>query len=474
MTYALQGHVWDFIYAVFTVIDILIMLALILARRSTVRRQVIWFIVMLINPVIMFAAYIMIGKPVFRRRFRTYRNEGIETIDRYIMARTDMAEPLGAARALARSGALEFTYDSSATYIPGGTQYFGSLFGDLRRAEHLIAVECYVIRRDRTAKEFMDILEERAKAGVRVYVSFDDYGYDGGDMRFVERLKKAGCHLSFFHNMNRTMFSPKKNCRDHRKTVVIDGRIAYQGGYNIGNEYLGDGPFGEWRDAAVRITGPQAKNMLRLFRDLWLYSEREEIDFPELKAEVPASDSPVPMQIIPGDPVAPDDNPVGIEFLTLIGYARSSIYIETPYFTPTRPVLKELLMKAKSGVDVRIVIPDVADHPCVFWANRHYADMAIKAGCKVYEYHGGFLHSKTIVADRFYASVGTANFDERSVKINLECNVLMYSREMGERVADEVLQDISKSTEYTHEMYASRTGWERVKTFFSMLNYDQL
>lgn len=474
MAYALAGHTWDFIYTVFAAIDILVIGALLAARRSTFRRQAVWFIIMLINPVVMFGAYIMVGKPVFRRRFRVYRNEGIDLIDRAIMDRTSMAEPLSAARALARSGALGFSADSSAAYIPGGTQYFGSLFGDLRRAQSLIAIECYVIRRDRTGKEFLDILEERARAGVKVYISFDDYGYDGGDMLFVSRLKKSGCRISFFHNMNRMMFSPKKNCRDHRKTVVIDGRIAYQGGYNIGNEYLGDGPLGEWRDAAVRIVGPQAGKMLGLFADLWMYSEKEDLrGLPDFAAAAPA-ENPVAMQIIPGDPVIPEENPVGIEFLTLIGCARSSIYIETPYFVPPRAILRELMLRARSGVDVRIIIPEIGDHPCVYWANRHYADMAIKAGCRVYEYRGGFLHSKTIVADRFYCSVGTANFDERSVKINLECNVLMYSSEMGMRMADEFMRDLSKSTEYTHEMYMSRTRGQKIRTFLSLLNYDQL
>ena len=473
MAYALAGHTWDFIYTVFAAIDILVIGALLAARRSTFRRQAVWFIIMLINPVVMFGAYIMVGKPVFRRRFRVYRNEGIDLIDRAIMDRTSMAEPLSAARALARSGALGFSADSSAAYIPGGTQYFGSLFGDLRRAQSLIAIECYVIRRDRTGKEFLDILEERARAGVKVYISFDDYGYDGGDMLFVSRLKKSRCRISFFHNMNRMMFSPKKNCRDHRKTVVIDGRIAYQGGYNIGNEYLGDGPLGEWRDAAVRIRGPAADFYTRTVLQDWRYASREDMVCNEsLYRGEKAGD--VTVQLTCGGPDMPGTNSIHMQYVSIADACRRRIWITTPYLGPTEPLVYLLRLRALEGADVRIIIPDIGDHAFVYWGNRFSASRLMDAGVRVYEYHDGFIHAKTAVGDGCYCSVGSANMDPRSMNLNFECNAMVYSEEMAADMEKAFEKDLERCTPYTMEMYRRRNMVQRFKTFLSRFLADLL
>ena len=474
MDYALKDHTWDFLYLIFMVIDLYIVVNLLVRKRSDFRKQLGWLIVMIFNPIVGFGAYIMVGKPMFIRSFARHKNEGMEIIDRKISESPVCRKSLSVARALSASGALAYSEDSSVSYIGRGSQYFDELYTDLRKAQTSICIECYIIRRDETSREFMDILSERARAGVDVRVIFDDYGYDGKDMRYIKGMKDAGCRCVFFHNMNRLLFSPLKNCRNHRKTVVIDGRIAYQGGFNIGDEYMGEGPLGEWRDAAVRIVGPQAQQLGRMFAEDWEYTTKEDISgLPALFPRVePAGDTP--MQVVPGDPVVQDLNPLMCQFLAMIECSGDSLYIETPYFVPPRPIFEALAMRARSGTDVRIIIPDEADHPCVYWSNRHYASIMMEAGAKVYEYHGGFIHTKMIIGDGQYCSVGSANFDERSIHINLECNVLMYSEKMGEKLTEEFMRDLGNSTEYTMEMYDSRTRSQRFKTFLSLITYDQL
>lgn len=471
--YVLKDHTWDFLYAVFFVVDVVIIAELVVRKRSTMRRQFFWAVLMLFNPIVCFGAYMMVGRPIFRREFARYRNEGLGTIDAKIAAGGGSGD-LEVARALSMCGALEYSEDSGAEYIGSGNAYFGRLFEDLRSAEKSIAIECYIIRRDATSREFMDILLERARAGVDVYVLFDDYGYDGGTMGYVRGMREAGCRIAFFHNMNRLMFSPKKNCRNHRKTVVIDGRIAYQGGFNIGDEYKGLGPLGDWRDAAVRVAGPQAGQLLRLFEDDWKYTTREDVSGVPSLAPTAGPEGGVPMQVVPGNPVVPDRNPVLYQFVEMIRSARESVLIETPYLVPPEPVLELLRRKARSGVRVEAVFPAEADHPCVYWANRRYADRMMEAGARTFEYNVGFIHTKMVIVDGRLCSVGTANFDERSVRLNLECNVMMYSEDMGGKLVAEYDRDKAECTEYTREMYASRTRGQKLRTFLSMLNYDQL
>lgn len=474
MDYVLKGHTWDLLYLIFLTIDIYIVANLLIRKRSDFRKQLGWLIVMIANPIIGFGAYIMVGKPIFSRGFTRYKGEGMDLIERKMAEDPSCRKRLSVARALSASGALAYSEDSSVSYIGRGSQYFDELYTDLRKAELSICVECYIIRRDETSREFMDILSERARNGVEVRVIFDDYGYDGKSLRYIRGMREAGCECVLFHNMNRLMFSPLKNCRNHRKTVVIDGRVAYQGGFNIGDEYMGEGPLGEWRDAAVRITGPQAQQLGRMFVEDWRYAARKDISgrgaiFPHTE---PTGD--VPMQVVPGNPVVQDLNPLMCQFMSMIECSTDSLYIETPYFIPPRPIFEALVMRARSGTDVRIIIPYEADHPCVYWGNRHYASIMMEAGAKVYEYRGGFIHTKMVIGDGSYCSIGSANFDERSVRINLECNVMMYSEEMGDKLRGEFMRDLGNSTEYTPEMYGSRTAWQRLKTFFSLIPYDQL
>lgn len=167
---------------------------------------------------------------------------------------------------------MEYSADSDAEYIGAGSKFFACMTADIEAAKESILIECYIIRRDATSRDFIDLLCRKSSEGVRVMIMFDDYGYDGGTKGYIRTLRKAGVEVAVFHNMSRYLLSPVKNVRNHRKTVVVDGKIAYQGGYNIGDEYLGKGKFGDWRDAAVRITGPQAVQIMRMFADDWGYA----------------------------------------------------------------------------------------------------------------------------------------------------------------------------------------------------------
>ena len=334
-------------------------------------------------------------------------------------------------------------------------------------------MEYYIIRKDALGNEIMDILTEKAREGVEVRLLVDAIGFNTG-VKEKKRFKEAGGRLCMFHSMATCMLSPKKNNRNHRKLAVIDGEIGYIGGFNIGVEYLGKGEFGHWRDSAVRIKGSAVNALCVRFGLDWKYASRENIlterrYYPECDFE-----GDIPVQIVSGGPDMETTNGIAFQYMQMINQANESILIHTPYFGPGDAFIMALRAAAMRGVDVRIIIPDIGDHPFVYWANRKYASMVMEDGVKVYEYHDGFVHSKTMVVDGHWCSVGSANFDDRSMRLNFEANAMVYSDEIGKEMIDAFEEDLGRCTEYTMEMFSDRTLIQRMRTNISWLVSEQL
>ncbi len=467
-----SGAVWLYTETVFFFIGVAILAMQFYYRSITVKKAIVWALGFWIAPILTVVAWTFIGRPFFRRRIPTHEWEDRETVDA-LLAQDPMNRDYRVMRTLCATGAMHCSADSKVEYMGDGETYYSNLLRDILAAKESICIECYVIRRDETSRSFVKLLCDKAAEGVEIRIIFDDYGYDGGNKKYLRTLEKAGVKTALFHNMTRYLLSPKKNFRNHRKTFVIDGRVGYQGGFNIGDEYLGKGPLGLWRDSALRVEGPQAQQLLRMFADDWEYTTRESLaGSPIFREQEPCGDTF--MQVLPGDPIDYKRNNIEGEFMALARESRERLWIETPYFAPPDPVLAEICAAASAGVDVRIIIPDTGDHPHVYWGNRKYASIVMEAGAKVYEYHRGFIHTKTIVGDGHLCSVGSANFDMRSIKLNFECNIMVYSDELGKVMEEEFLRDQSESTEYTQEMYRSRGVAGKFKTILAMVFSDQL
>lgn len=468
----LLGRDWQILEEVFIVIDALIIIGLVAAHRvRPFHRLLVWVFAFAAFPVAGCAAYIMVGRPMFLgRRTPYHRDEGLAEIE---SGRESLGDSYMLARGLSRAGAMRYGDDSSAEYIGNGSEYFRRLFEDMERAEESFCMEIYLIREDALAERFKEACIDMSRRGVKVRLIFDDYGYDWKDLGPIREMRRAGCEIGLFHNMTRCLFLPKKNYRNHRKTVIVDGRVAYMGGFNIGMEYVRTGPLGEWRDAAIRIVGGQAGEMGRMFAEDWEYVTGEDISGGTVP-DIGPQPRPTAMQIIPGNPIDRDINPLKYQFLAMNQCAQERIWIETPYFVPPRTVFEALRMKAMSGVDVRVIIPDKSDHPCTYWSNRRYAHQLMLAGGKVYEYHGGFIHSKIVLTDDVACSVGSANYDMRSVNLNWECNIQMYGEEMNSRLAEVFEKDLEMSSPYDPSRYENRTLGEKARTFLSLLYVSQL
>ena len=308
-------------------------------------------------------------------------------------------------------------------YFSCGEEYFQSLLRDLNSAERTIYLEYFIIKESRMWDEIKAVLGKKASEGVDVRVIYDDFGsIDKISKREIKQLQEKGIKLKPF-NPFVPAISLILNYRDHRKICTIDTKIAYSGGVNLGDEYINEEKrFGHWKDSGVALYGEAAYSFEVFFLTLWEYITKEKQtlvkpNYEEIDEGVfqPYTDSPI------------DSENVGANvYMNIISQAQRYVYISTPYFVVNEEMLTVISNAAKSGVDVRIVVPHIPDKRVVNQATKSYYSHLIKAGVKVYEYERGFNHSKIVVSDDIIATVGSVNFDFRSFYLSFECGVWMY------------------------------------------------
>jgi len=352
-------------------------------------------------------------------------------------------------------------------YHDGNTKY-EQMLKDIQSAENFIHLQYYIVRNDELGYRLIAALTKKAAEGVEVRFLVDCMGKPSGYKKMFEPLTRAGGHLDIFL----PMYFIRINYRNHRKICVIDGKVGYIGGLNIGDEYLGKSKrFGNWRDAHIRIYGNSVKELnLRFIMD-WNYTRAEK----EQKLPLNTKYFPViedfdgiKMQIVSSGPDCRWPN-IRDGFIKMITAARKSIYIQTPYFVPDDSIFETLKIAGLSGIDVRIMIPANPDHPFVYWAALSYLDELVAAGVKCYKYHDGFVHSKLVMIDGQVTSVGTANIDIRSFKLNFEINAFIYDKEKTAEFEKQFLEDIEHCALIDREFYDMRSNWSKVKESVSRL-----
>ena len=344
--------------------------------------------------------------------------------------------------------------------------------GEIRKAEKYIHLQYYIIRNDELWQHIEPLLIQKAKEGVKVRILFDSMGCRGMHNRDWERLENAGIQVAEFFPALLGKLQLRMNYRNHRKIVVIDGRIGFVGGFNVGREYLGldEKKFGYWRDTHLCIEGAAVTSLAVRFVLDWNYAAKENLFQDDSLFEIPQyiRNGHDPVQIISSGPDSKIKT-IHDNYLRLIHSARDHVYLQTPYFIPDDSILDALKIAARSGVDVRIMIPCKPDHPFVYWATYSYIGEMVEAGAKCYLYQNGFLHAKTMMVDTMVASVGTANMDFRSFGLNFEVNAVIYSEETTQRLERTFENDMIKATQVTRNLYEQRSLVIRVKEQFSRL-----
>ncbi len=366
-----------------------------------------------------------------------------------------------------RASNSAITWNNELTLFHEGEAKFESLLNDIKQARSHIHIQYYIIRDDELGKRVIDAFAERARAGVTVRLLVDGVGTRQARWRLFKRLTEAGGIVEVFLPPNIWHM----NYRNHRKLVIIDGKIGYVGGLNIGNEYIGKVKrYGYWRDTHIRVIGDAVKEMqIRFFCD-WMYYANQSRQIP-ITAEyfpiVPALGNSA-LQIVSS---GPDTAWSAIQYGygKMISEAERSIYIQTPYFSPDDSIFELLRVAALSGVDVRVIIPANPDHPFVYWASLSYLGELLKAGGRCYEYTKGFIHSKLIVIDSMLSSTGTANMDIRSFKLNFEVNAFIYDTEIARAFEQQFIIDLEDCREITVDSYEKRSRFTRIRESVSRL-----
>lgn len=353
-----------------------------------------------------------------------------------------------------------------------GNGLFDRILEEIAAAKESIHIEFYTIYNDQIGNRLRTVLEQKAAAGVEVRVLYDSWGSMGVKPSFYDGLRANGGLATPFLLARRSLFDIRLNYRDHRKIIVIDGKIGYVGGFNVGDQYLGRSEkFGFWRDTHLRIEGGGVYSLQQRFIRDWNSSVKEKehrIDhyrpyFPKIKGEGTTA-----LQIVSSGPDSHLEE-IKLGYLRLINTAKDHVWIQTPYLIPDDSVLDALKVAAHSGVDVRIMIPYMPDHPFVYRATQYYAKVLANEGVTIYFYQKGFMHAKTMVVDGKMASVGSANVDFRSFKLNFEINCFMYDQDITERLEDLFVNDIRDSRVMTPERFAAQSNWLKFKQTFSRL-----
>ena len=343
-------------------------------------------------------------------------------------------------------------YGNTATkYYPLGDDCYDDILNALQSAEKYIFIEYFIIEEGKLWNSVLDILKEKARQGIGVRVIYDDIGsisklpYD-----YPNLLESLGIHCRVFSRFV-PVVSMRQNNRDHRKYMIIDGRVAFTGGINMADEYINVKPrFGHWKDSAIRLEGDAVWSMTVSFLAMWDFTHSEEEHFTPFRPE-PAVGG-VQGYIQPYHDCPWDNEPVGqTVYLNLIYRAKRYVYITTPYLVIDYSLTMALTSAAKSGVDVRIITPHIPDKKTVFELTRSYYEELLEAGVRIFEYEPGFIHSKNFVVDDLWATVGTVNLDYRSMFLHFENGVLLYGTPSVEDIRDDFLDTQTKSLPMTLE-----------------------
>ncbi|WP_328804983.1 cardiolipin synthase [Stappia albiluteola] len=323
---------------------------------------------------------------------------------------------------LTRVAELPFLIGNRVDLLVDGEATFASILAGIAESRHYVLVQFFIVRDDEIGRQLADALIERAKAGVEVFFLYDDVGSKALPKAYVRRLTDAGIRVSGFnqrHKLLRMTGPMRLNYRNHRKIVVVDGLTAWVGGHNVGDEYLGRSrEFGHWRDTHVRVEGPAALGCALVFNEDWQWAtgESSAIRPPGDTLPKPGNEAVLVMPTGPADLL----EDCAIAFTEAISRARKRLWIVSPYFVPGADVQTALFAAALRGVDIRILLPEKADHRLVWLASYAHADDLVAHGIQVLRYKSGFLHQKVVLVDDEIASVGTVNFDNRSFRINFE------------------------------------------------------
>lgn len=463
-------------------INILLAILLVFFERRNPTTTWLWLMILFFLPGIGFLIYLFLGQDMRKKKIFNVKEEE----DRYfddLVAKQEMSleknklnyndprisEHEDIIQYHLLSNSAIYTQDNDVELYFSGVDKFNALLSSIRNAKEYIHMEYYIIRSDNISTEIVNTLIEKAKEGVEVKLLYDGMGGRSLPRNYFKELINAGGEVACFFPPFLPYISLRINYRNHRKICIIDGTEGYVGGFNIGDEYVGySKKFGYWRDTHCKIKGSAVKGLQWRFLLDWRFASKKELEVSERYFPNVEGKGKTGIQIVSS---GPDSKWTSVKdgYLKMIINAKEKVYIQTPYFIPDDSILEALKMAGLSGVDVKVMIPDKPDHPFVYWASLSYIGELIEAGVKFYTYQDGFMHSKVIIMDDMVSSVGTANLDIRSFKLNFEVNAFIYDEKVNSEITKHILKDLERCVEITSKGYEKRSIVVKFKESVSRL-----
>lgn len=476
-------NVTSLILGLIIVLNIVFSMFVVFRERRDAGSTWAWLLVLSFIPILGFVLYLLLAQNL--RRIRLFHWDDLQKtgIEKVLLSQMEQMRrgeyPFNNHVAAANSDLIHMhlnenqailTDDNHVEIFTDGREKFERLFQDIEEAKVYIHIQYYIIQRDVLGKKLISLLTKKAKEGVKVRLLYDELGSRKLTKGFFKAFREAGGEAEAFFPSKLRFINLRLNYRNHRKLVIIDGDIGYVGGFNVGDEYLGlNSRFGYWRDTHLRIQGEAVYAMqVRFILDWNQASHHYDITYePNL---FPKINSPgnVGIQIVTSGPDSRYEH-IKNGYIKMISSAKKSIYIQTPYFIPDASLLDALRIAALSGVKVHLMIPDKPDHPFVYWATLSNIGEMLNIGANVYLYNNGFIHAKTIIIDEMIASVGTANIDVRSFKLNFEVNAFLYDEQLAKQLTHIFHQDMEVSSQLTMKQYLERSRWIKFKESISRL-----
>jgi len=433
-----------------------------------------WSVSLVSFPFVALPAYAVFGRSKFEGIAQAYeqRKQEIDTLitevdanlSEWSVALDDRPSVYAAMRKL--SG-MALMHSNRAELLLNGEATFDSIMAGIAQAKEYVLVQFYMFHDDGLGRRMQQALIERANAGVRVYMLYDEVGSKGLPESYTGALRDAGVEVTSFKPTQGSTNRFQLNFRNHRKMVVVDGVTGWVGGHNVGDEYLGLDPgLSPWRDTHVRLEGPVVTQLQSVIVADWYWATRE---LPDLDwTPQPAAGGDVRAMIVPSAPSQRLET-AGLMFVSALHSARTRIWLSAPYFVPDEAVMKALELAALRGVDVRVITTGKGDSLPVFLAAFHYIDQLRDLGIKFYAYAPGFLHEKVALIDDEVSTVGTANFDNRSFRLNFEVTSIIVDRQFASEMEAMFLDDFAHSAEIDPADLDAKPFWWRLGVKLSRL-----
>ena len=478
---------FKFLTVLIHIINLLTIAYMIFKEKRSPNNIIAWTLILYIAPFIGFIVFLLVGRKMNKSNMFGIKNAEIKVLDKYnrqvkersqIQLENSNFKNIDMIMALETMDYSPYRDDNEVYMYSDGKEFFDALLKSLSKAKKSINIEFYIFKNDDIGTKILDILEEKAKNGVEVRLLYDSVGSRLLNRNVLKKLRAVGGKTGEFFPSWLKFININMNFRNHRKIVVIDNKVGFVGGFNVGDEYLGkDKNFGYWRDTHIKFKGSAVKDLNLRFLADWRYATKEEVDLSQV-LEVSDENIGEPntgMQIVSSGPNLSDRYEIKLAYLKMIQRAKKYLYIQSPYLIIDKSIADSLKLASASGVDVRIMIPGKGDHPFVYWANLVYAGELLDYGVKIYHYDkNAFLHAKTVVIDDEVCSIGTANMDTRSFELNFEVNAFIYSETISKQQKGEFKKDIFKCEELTLEKYKNRSRGVKIKESLSRLFSDVL